>query len=85
MFNEYNNNASRRCVGVYVSDFNDRILKSNLSWSPTWAKFCQLVASLSVVLPLTKLKLEYRMSGIKCKKKEIKTNEKHLHHSISIF
>jgi len=24
-----------------------RILKANLSWSPTWAKFCQLVANLS--------------------------------------
>jgi len=28
-----------------------RILKANLSWSPTWAKFCQLIAILSVVLP----------------------------------
>jgi len=37
-----------------------RILKANLSWSPTRAKFCQLIASLSIVLPqlnLTKLKL----------------------------
>jgi len=35
-----------------------RILKTNLSWSPTWAKFCQLIISLSVILPqyyLTKL------------------------------
>jgi len=42
--------------------FIARILKANLSWSPTWAKLCQLIASLSVVLPqlnLTKLKLEY--------------------------
>jgi len=23
--------------------------KANLSWSPSWAKFCQLIASLSVV------------------------------------
>jgi len=37
-----------------------RILKANLSWNPTRAKFCQFIASLSVVLPqinLTKLKL----------------------------
>jgi len=41
---------------------NSRILKANLSWSPTRAKFCQLIASLSVVLPqinMTKLKLQY--------------------------
>jgi len=43
-----------------------RILKANSSWSPTWAKFCQLIASLSVVvsqLNLTKLKLEYLKFG----------------------
>jgi len=37
------------------------ILKVNLSWSPTWAKFCQLIASLFIVLPqlnLTKLQAE---------------------------
>jgi len=36
--------------------------KTKLGWSPTWAKFCWLIASLSVVLPqlnMTKLKLEY--------------------------
>jgi len=27
----------------------DRILKANLSWSPTGAKFCQLIPNLSVV------------------------------------
>jgi len=25
-----------------------QIIKSNLSWSPTWAKFCELIASLCV-------------------------------------
>jgi len=42
-----------------------RILKANLSWSPTWAKFCQLITSLSVVpqLNLIKLKLEYLKFG----------------------
>jgi len=30
---------------------NSRILKANSSWSPTWVKFCQLIASLPVVLP----------------------------------
>jgi len=29
---------------------NSHILKANLRWSPTWAKFWQLFASLSVVL-----------------------------------
>jgi len=27
-----------------------RILKANLSWNPTWAKFCQLIANISMVL-----------------------------------
>jgi len=37
-----------------------RILKASLSWSPTRAKFCQLIASLSVVLPqLNVKKLEF--------------------------
>jgi len=30
--------------------FNSRILKSNLSWSPTWAKLCQLITSLSMII-----------------------------------
>jgi len=36
----------------------NHIPKANLSWSPTWAKFCLLI--ISIVLPqlhLTKLKL----------------------------
>jgi len=47
-------------------ELNSRILTANLSWSPTWAKFCQLIASLFVVLPqinVTKLKLEYLKFG----------------------
>jgi len=50
---------------------NSRILIANLSWSPTCAKFCLLIATLSVVLPqfnLIKLKLEYLKSGLKRKK-----------------
>jgi len=42
--------------------------KRKLSWSLTCAKFFQLIASLSVVLPqlnLTKFKLEYLKSGFK--------------------
>jgi len=27
-----------------------RIIKANLSWNPTRAKFCQLIASLSLIL-----------------------------------
>jgi len=43
------------------------ILKANLSWSLTWAKVCQLITSLFVVLPplnLTKLKLEHLKFGL---------------------
>jgi len=46
--------------------FYDCILKANLSWSPTSSKSCQLIASLSVVLPqvnMTKIKLEYLKTG----------------------
>jgi len=34
----------------FIPYCNSRILKANSSWSLTWAKFCQLPASLSVVL-----------------------------------
>jgi len=56
-----------------------RILKANSSWSPTRAKFCKVIASLSVVLPqlnLTKLKLEYLKSGFRCKKERYNIDEK---------
>jgi len=45
-----------------------QILKANLSWSPTWAKFCQLITSLSVVLPQlnqTKFKLIDRVPEVR--------------------
>jgi len=48
-----------------------RIIKVNLSWSQTRAKFCQLIASLSVLLlqlKLTKLKLEVLKSDFHRKK-----------------
>jgi len=48
-----------------MSNTKGRILKANLSWSPTRAKFCQLIASLSLILlqrNLTKLELEYLKS-----------------------
>jgi len=51
--------------------FYGRILKANLSWSPTRAKFFRLIARLFVILStfyLTKLKLEYLKFGVKCKK-----------------
>jgi len=41
--------------------------------TPTWAKFCQLIASLSIILcqlNLTELKLEHLKSGFKCKVKD---------------
>jgi len=50
----------------YFRKTSSRVLKENLSWSSTWAKFYQLSASISVVLPqlnLTKLKLEYLKFG----------------------
>jgi len=55
-----------------------RILKANLSWSPTWAIFCQLIASISDVLPqlnLTKLKLEYLKFGFLCKNERYKQGQ----------
>jgi len=63
-----------------MTEFYGRILKANLSWSPTRAKFCQGTASLFVVLPqinLTKLKLEYVKSSFKCKKERYK--HKHIY------
>jgi len=63
--------SSQEGFGVITMCFSGRILKANLNWSPTWAKFYQLIASLSVILPQlneTKLKLEYLKSGFKCKK-----------------
>jgi len=51
-FNNKNNKLTiimskknRLFLNIYSS-----ILKANLSWKPTWAKFCQKIASLSVVL-----------------------------------
>jgi len=58
--------ASTALVVDRSRDTNSRIFKANSSWSTTWAKFRQLIASLSVVLPqlnLTKLKLEYLKFG----------------------
>jgi len=49
-----------------------RILKPNSSWIPTWAKFWQLIATLSIVLHnfnQTKFKLEYLKFGF-CSNKE---------------
>jgi len=49
---------------------NIRILKVNLKWSLTRAKFCRLSASFSIVLSqlkVTKLKLEYFKSDFKHK------------------
>jgi len=61
-----------RVVVFYV--INSRILKANLSWSPTWTKFCRLIASLLFVLPqlnLTKLKLKVpEVSAFSEKKKD---------------
>jgi len=66
-----------------------RFLKADLSGSPTWAEFCQLIASLSVVLSrlnLTKLKHEHLKFGLKCKKRKMSTQTKFfLHHSSSTF
>jgi len=57
----------------YFSQKYGRILKANLGWSRTRAKFCQLIVSLSVILfklNMTKLKLEFQNSDFKCNKKE---------------
>jgi len=55
------------------TDSYGRILKANLKWSPTQAKFGQLIASLCVILPqlnLTKLKLENLKSSVQCIKEK---------------
>jgi len=55
--------------------YNHRILKANLSWSPTRTKFYQFIASLFVVLlqlNLTKVKLEYLKFDLKCKNERYK-------------
>jgi len=81
--------ATGRRLGPKVGNgINGRILKANLRWSPTRAKFCQLIASLSVVLPqinLTKLKFEYLKFGFSTKKKDINTDKKFLCHSSLTF
>jgi len=49
---------------------------SNLSWNPTRAKFCQLIASLSVILPqFYVIKLEYLKSSFNAKKKDVNTDK----------
>jgi len=56
-----------------------RILKANLTWNPTWAKFCHLIASLFVVLSYlkpTQLEFEYLKFGFKCKKERYKHKRK---------
>jgi len=75
-------------IFYFSNNTNGHILKITLSWSPTWAKSCQLIASLSVVLSqlnLTKLELKYLKSGFKYKKKDINTDENFLHRSSSTF
>jgi len=55
-----------------------RSLKTNLSWSPTFAKFCQLIAKLSVILPPTywlNSNLSTWSLDLSAKKKDINTNE----------
>jgi len=59
----------RNCVDTREYGFEMSI--TNLGWSRTQAKFCQLIASLSVILlqlKLTKLKLEVRKSDFQRKK-----------------
>jgi len=56
---------------------NSRILEANLSWSPTWMKFYQLIASLSVIL--TQFYLTKNLStwslALSAKKKKYNTDE----------
>jgi len=72
---------------AYFEVVRPYILKANSTWSPTWAKFCQLLARLSAILPqhnLTKLKLECLKYGFMCKK-EKKHKNFFLYHSSSTF
>jgi len=53
-----------------IWDTKGRIIKANLSWSRTRAKFCPLIASLSVTvlqLKMAKLKLEVHKSDFQPK------------------
>jgi len=63
--------TSAACSSETISvKYISRILKANSSWFSTWAKLCQLIASLSVILlqlNLTELKLEYLKFGFWCK------------------
>jgi len=65
-------NNIRFFIGMlWVCYSQGRILKANLSWNQTQAKFCRLIANLSVILlqlKLIKLKLEVRKSNFQCKK-----------------
>jgi len=85
LFVKYQNRVSEGTFSVfesrctcYLSNTYGRILKANLSWSSTRAKFDQLIASLSMVplqLNLTKLELENLKSGFKCKRESTQTKK----------
>jgi len=54
-------------------------MKANLNWSRTRAKYCQWIASLSVILlqlKLTKLKLEVLKFAFQHKKKRYEYNKR---------
>jgi len=69
---KYNREKQAKGIAIWNRQKSySHILKANLSRSPTSAKVCQVIASLSTILPqliLTKLKLEYLKLGFKCKK-----------------
>jgi len=59
----------------FVKNSEALIKLSAVFYKQTWAKFCQLIASLSVILPqlnVTKFKVEYLKSGYKCENNENK-------------
>jgi len=72
---------------IFQAIIHGQNFASYLQILPTWAKFCQLIANLSVVLlqiNLTKLKLEYLKFLVQKRKTQIQT-KLFLHHSSSTF
>jgi len=70
-----NHNNHRCLIMLKIMGF---IIRTNLSWSQTQAKFCQIILSLSLILlqlKLTKLKHEVLKSDYSAKKKDTNTGK----------
>jgi len=71
-------------ICLRLKEIHGRILKANLSWSPTWTKFCLLIASLRGSTPSLiwqNSNLSTSSLALSIKKKDINTNKSILYHS----